>query len=94
MERAVVGLTRRIVASTITEPSPGRVLAETDAVSGTVTTFTVDPADDGGRARVTIATDLPVRPGLAGYLEAALAAATLRRIYARELQLLAAVAEG
>jgi hypothetical protein len=69
------------------------VRVETDAVSGTVTTFTVDPADDAGGARVTITTDLPVRPGLAGYLEAALAAAMLRRIYARELQLLAALAE-
>jgi hypothetical protein len=31
----------------ITEPEPGRVLVETDSSAGTVTTFTVDPRDNG-----------------------------------------------
>jgi Polyketide cyclase / dehydrase and lipid transport len=75
--------TLRLIA---TEPEPGRVLREADeSESVVVTTFTVDPADGGSHARVTIASDF-VRPrGLAGWLMPLLAAPVFRTIYEKEL---------
>jgi Polyketide cyclase / dehydrase and lipid transport len=85
--------TRRTLRAVITEPDPGHILLETDPESGTVTTFTVEPDAPSQQASVTIATGLPVRPGLRGILERWLAARFLRRVYADELQRLASVAE-
>jgi hypothetical protein len=82
----------RSFRSTITEPEPGRVLVETDPQAGTVTTFTVDPRDGGQAALVTIATDTPVRAGVAGRLEGWLAERMLRPTYEKELKLLGAAA--
>lgn len=78
--------------SNITEPEPGRVLVETDPQAGTVTTFTVDPRDGGQAAFVTIATETPVRAGLAGKVEGWLAERMLKPVYAKELKLLEAAA--
>src|SRR5262249_53810952 len=41
----------------ITEPTPGRVLVETDLEAGVITTFTVVPTSDGRGCDVTISTD-------------------------------------
>lgn len=71
---------------TVSEPEPGRVLAETDVDSGLVTTFTVTPADDGAHARVRIATEWEASPGLAGVFERLFTPLVMRRIYAKELQ--------
>jgi hypothetical protein len=76
----------------VTEPAPGRVLAETDLATGTATTFTVEPRADGRSALVTIATDTPVRAGVLGAIEGWFAARLLRPIYGKELAQLAAVA--
>ena len=76
--------------ATISEPEPGRVLVETDPEGAVVTTFTVDPEADGGRSRVTIATDLEV----AGWLRRLLVTRFLRRVYVREIALLETVAAG
>lgn len=73
----------------ISEPEPGRVLAETYDSSGAVTTFTVDPEGDG--SRVTIATDYD-QPGIKGAVERLLVPASFRKIYAQELALLTQVA--
>lgn len=70
----------------VTEPEPGRVLAETDIDSGLVTTFTVTPTNDGTHARVRIATDWETSPGLAGIIEKLLTPMVMRRIYAKELR--------
>lgn len=70
----------------VTEPEPGRVLVETDAEKGVTTTFTVDPADNGEHARVTIATDMPARDGLFGWLERNFTSFIMRRIYHEELE--------
>jgi hypothetical protein len=78
--------------STITEPEPGRVLVEADAQAGTVTTFTVDPREDGQAAFVTIATETPVRAGLTGRIEGWLAGRLLKPVYEQELKLLEAAA--
>ena len=76
----------------VSEPEPGRVLAETDPASGVVSSFTVDPADGGRASHVTIATELPDPGGLTGALQRALTSRALRGIYEKELANLAAVA--
>lgn len=76
----------------ITEPEPGRVLVETNANNGPVTTFTVEPRDQGRQAYVTIATVAPVPAGLAGAIEGWLSPGLLRPVYEKELEQLAAVA--
>lgn len=78
--------------STITEPEPGRVLLETDPVSGTATTFIVDPNQQGTRAYVTISTVVNSRGGLLGLPERFLTKLFLQRVYKQELELLNAVA--
>jgi hypothetical protein len=85
--------TRRTLRAVITEPDPGHMLLETDPESGTVTTFTVEADAPSQQASVTIATGLPVHPGLRGMIERWLAARFLRRVYADELQRLASLAE-
>ena len=88
----VFGTTQAFRAA-ISEPDPGRVLAETilDG-NGTVTTFTVDPAGDGRSAVVTISTTLPVRPGLRGAFERLVTPRLLAPAYREELSLLSAEA--
>lgn len=68
----------------VTEPQPGRVLVETDLEKGAVTTFTVEPLG-ASQSRVTIATELPIRSGLVGWLERAMTGRFLRRVYVAEL---------
>ena len=82
----------RTFHSVITEPEPGRVLVETDSKAGTVTTFTVDPRDNGRQAFVTITTDLQMRDGFFGKAQGWMTARLLRPIYVRELEQLAAMA--
>lgn len=53
----------------VSEPEPGRVLAETDADAGLVTTFTVEPLNEGEQSRVTITTDTKASPGIMGFME-------------------------
>lgn len=74
----------------VSEPEPGRVLAETIEAQNLVTAFIVDPAGTGSRA--TIRTTFPVEPGIAGRMKAMLTRSMLRRIYRRELAMLARVA--
>lgn len=68
----------------VSEPSPGRVLAERVLDErGTLTTFTVDPLA-GGRVRVTINTSWTAT-GVRGWIERMLAPLLLRRIFREEL---------
>jgi len=73
----------------VSEPDPGRVLAETYD-NGYVTTFTVEPRGDGQQAYVTITTEITGRAGMLGALEAWLVARLLRPVYVKELGQLAA----
>ena len=75
-------------ASEITEPVPGRVLVERLEETGAVTTFTVVPHGNS-RARVTIDTKIPRRPGLGGWLERLVTRRVFPRIYNEELERLA-----
>ena len=71
----------------ISEPQPGRVLVEeNDAMDGSITTFTVEPA--GNHAQVTISTEVKQRGGLGGMIERLMTSLFLRRVYGQELQLL------
>ena len=87
----VLGRVRTFRAA-ITEPEPGRVLAETDLDTGTLTTFTVVPVEDGRKSRVIITTDIGTRGGLPGRLERFLVTRLLRPVYQREIEQLGAVA--
>lgn len=69
---------------TMAEPEPGRVLTETDAGSSLVTAFTVDPAGD--RSRVRITTTWQGAGGVGGFFEKRFAPKALRRIYEDELR--------
>lgn len=84
IEMRVMGITKH-ATHIIREPEPGRVLEEVDAEGFSITTFVVDPVDNGASANVTIRTTFAVRSGLRGALERLLTAAVLRRIYAKEL---------
>lgn len=84
VEMRVMGTTRRFT-HLIREPQPGRVLEEVDADGFSVSTFTVDSADQGQSSQVTIQTRFRVRVGPLGALERALTGAMLRRIYKKEL---------
>jgi uncharacterized membrane protein len=67
----------------ISEPEPGRVLAESDTNSSLRTTFTVTP--DGERSRVRIATSWEGAGGIGGFFERLFAPRVMRGIYADEL---------
>ena len=85
----VLGQTR-VLRAVVTEPEPGRVLVETDTGGGPVTTFTVEPEESG--SHVTFSTELTSAGGPLGVLERFVLKRILRRIYARELELLGRVA--
>ena len=79
---------RQTIVMEVSEPQPGRVLQERDVATGALTTFTVEPLDGGARSRVTLATEWPPRPGLAGWMERVGTPPVARRLYRQELQLL------
>lgn len=74
----------------ITEPEPGRVLAESDMNSTAVTTFMVSPQDGGSLVRISTAWD--GARGIGGVFEHIFAPRVLRAIYADELKRLDAYA--
>jgi hypothetical protein len=69
----------------VTEPEPGRVIAETDLDKDLVTKFIVEPRGHG-QSEVTIDTTFQASPGLKGWLERLTAPGLLRRIYRVELR--------
>ena len=91
-QMCVFGKTQNFSAS-IAEPQPGCVLMETGLNSGVVKTFMIDLVTNGQHAQATIATTLQARNTISGRLERFFTSIFLRRIYAAELKLLAALAE-
>jgi uncharacterized protein YndB with AHSA1/START domain len=69
----------------VTEPEPGRVIAETDLDTELVTKFIVE-SRGRDQSEVTISTTFQSRPGLTGWLEQFIAPRFLRRVYRAELQ--------
>jgi len=93
-QMSLLGKTRTLRAQ-VTEPEPGRVLAETYLDGNdTVTTFTVDPGSAPADSRVTISTEMPAASGVRGMIERTVTGMLLRPIYAKELENLARVATG
>jgi hypothetical protein len=95
-----IHVTMRVLGTTIefqhivSEPEPGRVLVESDADGGTATSFTVDPLDSGAASMLTISTEFTTqRRGILGQIERYLTIRTLRRIYKKELSLIAKYAQ-
>lgn len=78
----------------VSEPEPGRVLAETDLNTGLISTFTVEPLNGGGQSRVTITTEFNPRPGFMGFMERLFNPPIMRRIFNQELQNLADYVSG
>jgi hypothetical protein len=72
------------------EPEPGRVLMEKDLDSTTTTRFILEPVDGG--TDVTILTEMPLKPGIAGRIEKWLSTRFLLGLYEVELGNLAAAA--
>ena len=71
----------------VTEPEPGRVLQEEDKALGVVTTFTVDPVNNGEASRVTLYTRARTSVGLKGFIEKLITPPISRKIYNEELDL-------
>jgi len=89
-EMHLLGSTRTM-RGTVSEPEPGRVLAETyEDSQRTVTSFTVEPVAE--KSKVTIATAMDLPRGPLGAIQRGIIARLLRPIYVKELQLLEAVA--
>ena len=82
-----LGGRRRRATVRVYEPEPGRVLTEIEPLSGMVTRFTVEP-DGRGATKVRIETTYQAR-GIGGLVERAVVPGMLRRLYRRELELLA-----
>jgi hypothetical protein len=72
----------RTARAEVTEPVPGRVLAERDLERGIVTTFSLEEVSGG--TRVTIATEWTTH-GIKGIIERLAAPAMLRKVYRAEL---------
>jgi hypothetical protein len=84
------GRRTRAYRMVVAEPTPGRVLTESDTDSSLVTTFTVTP--EGERSRVEIATTWDGAGGIGGFFERTFAPRVMRRLYADELARLDAYA--
>jgi|KBSMisStaDraftv2_1062788.scaffolds.fasta_scaffold736141_2 hypothetical protein len=71
----------------VVEPEPGRVLMERDLDSTATTRFILEPVDGG--TDVTILTEMPLKPGIAGAFERWLSSRFLLGLYKVELGKLA-----
>ena len=90
----VYGLVADYLHGVVTEPAPGRVLVETyDEPAPSRTTFTVAPGRSGG-TDVTFDSEMTSRDGLGGAIERFVSTWFLKKLYAKELQNLAARAAG
>lgn len=70
----------------VSEPEPGRVLRESDLDTEQYTIITVDPLAGGTQSRVTIATEFPDKPGVAGFLNRLMQTPVAHRLYKQELK--------
>ena len=77
----------------VTEPEPGRVLAEEDKSVNTYTTFTFDPVNSGAQTNVTIKTRAQASSGIKGWFEKIINPPVTRKIFREELEILAEIAK-
>jgi hypothetical protein len=78
----------RTIRGVVTEPEPGRLLVESYPAERMVTSFKVVPKYGG--AEVTISTLMPKRWGPIGWMEERVVRRLLSRVFAEELDLVAA----
>jgi uncharacterized protein YndB with AHSA1/START domain len=93
-----VGGATRTFQAEVSEPEPGRLLAESnydekDPSLKSVTTFRLEPTEEGKNTDVTITTEMTLHAGLTGVMEGLFAPAMIRSVYQQELRNLASVAE-
>jgi hypothetical protein len=81
----------QVFRTVVSEPEPGRVLVETND-TGYITTFTVEPRDDGKLSYVNFTTEISDDAGLLKKLEFRLSKLLLVPVYNKELEKLAEVA--
>lgn len=74
---------RRVYTMRVEEPEPGRVITETDEDSSLATVWTVTPAADGCRVRISTSWD--GAGGVGGFFERLFAPRVMARMYADEL---------
>jgi hypothetical protein len=74
----------------VSEPDPGRVLAERDTTSSLVTIFRLYPLADELQTRLRITTEWEGSGGVGGFFERTFAPGVLRSVYNKELERLAA----
>jgi len=86
------GRVREFVAE-VSEPEPGRLLVERDLETGLTTTFTVGEGPRPGTSAVEFRTEWEAR-GIRGRIEGLLARSWMRRVYRRELAILAEFVRG
>ncbi len=79
----------------VSEPEAGRVLVEQDidSVQNVMTTFTVNPVEQGQKSQVEISTTMNASPGFRGLLERVIVPIFNAQVYRKELKLLEAVAQ-
>lgn len=75
---------RSTLTLALSEPEPGRVVEERDEQAGVTTTWELTPVD-GGRCRIRLTSQFPVKPGLAGAMERLLVPPVIRSMYRQEL---------
>lgn len=80
----------RVIRGIVTEPEAGRLLVESYPAERMVTSFRVDPEPNGKASLVTISTVMPRRWGPVGWMEERIVHRLLNRVFAEELDLLAA----
>lgn len=73
----------------VAEPEPGRIMTEASLDSDLITTFRIDPLNDGKHSRVTITTDFTASPGVQGFMEKLFQPSVAGGIYKKELRQLA-----
>jgi len=84
----------RTLRGVVTEPEPGRRLVEHYPEERMVTSFHVTPEPSGDASEVTISSLFPRRRGPVGWLEERIVTRLLRKVYAEELDLVAAYLGG
>lgn len=75
----------------VTEPDPGRILVETTD-QGYISTFKVEPREEGKHSYVTFTTELAENSGISKRIEFWLTSLLLRPVYKKELDKLAEIA--
>jgi hypothetical protein len=73
----------------VDEPTPGRVLTETNLDTGVVTRFSVEPVDGGERTIAAMTSDMTTGAGLRGLVDRWMLPRMTRHIFEQQLEQLA-----